>query len=244
MSVFQAMVLAVIQGVAEFLPISSSGHLVIAQKLMRLAAPPVAFDIWLHVATLGAIFWWLGRELKLSLRMIKLVLVGSIPAGIAGLAIQPDLKNIFDSLGIVGWGLVITGVMLLITKRRTETRIRLTVKAAVLIGLAQAVAILPGVSRSGSTIATALMLGINNQKALRFSLLLAVPAILGAQMLEIDKLINNGISLQINLVGFIVAFIVGLGALRLLSGTLKNKKLHYFGWYCLMAGGATLLWRG
>lgn len=243
MSIWQAMVLAVIQGVAEFLPISSSGHLVIAQKLMRLAAPPVAFDIWLHVATLGAIFWWLGRELKLSWKMMRLVIIGSIPAGVVGLLVQPYLENIFNSLAVVGVGLLITGAVLLMTKRLSGLN-QIDVKTALLIGLAQAVAILPGVSRSGSTIATALMLGINNQKALRFSLLLAVPAILGAQMLEIDKLINNGISLQINLVGFIVAFIVGLGALRLLSGTLKNKKLHYFGWYCLMAGGATLLWRG
>lgn len=243
MSIWQAMVLAVIQGVAEFLPISSSGHLVIAQKLMRLAAPPVAFDIWLHVATLGAIFWWLGRELKLSWKMMRLVIIGSIPAGIVGLLVQPYLENIFSSLAVVGVGLLITGGVLLMTKRLSRLN-QIDVKTALLIGLAQAVAILPGVSRSGSTIATALILGINNQKALRFSLLLAVPAILGAQMLEIDKLINNGISLQINLVGFIVAFIVGLGALRLLSGTLKNKKLHYFGWYCLVAGGATLLWRG
>lgn len=243
MSIWQAMVLAVIQGVAEFLPISSSGHLVIAQKLMRLAAPPVAFDIWLHVATLGAIFWWLGRELKLSWKMMRLVIIGSIPAGVVGLLVQPYLENIFNSLAVVGVGLLITGAVLLMTKRLSGLN-QIDVKTALLIGLAQAVAILPGVSRSGSTIATALMLGINNQKALRFSLLLAVPAILGAQMLEIDKLINNGISLQINLVGFIVALIVGLGALRLLSGTLKNKKLHYFGWYCLMAGGATLLWRG
>lgn len=243
MSIWQAMVLAVIQGVAEFLPISSSGHLVIAQKLMRLAAPPVAFDIWLHVATLGAIFWWLGREFKLSWKMMRLVIIGSIPVGIVGLLVQPYLENIFNSLAVVGVGLLITGAVLLMTKRLSRLN-QIDVKTALLIGLAQAVAILPGVSRSGSTIATALMLGINNQEALRFSLLLAVPAILGAQMLEIDKLINNGISLQINLVGFIVAFIVGLGSLRLLSGTLKNKKLHYFGWYCLMAGGATLLWRG
>lgn len=243
MSIWQAMVLAVIQGVAEFLPISSSGHLVIAQKLMRLATPPVAFDIWLHVATLGAIFWWLGRELKLSWKMMRLVIIGSIPAGIVGLLVQPYLENIFNSLVVVGTGLLITGAVLLMTKRLSRLN-QIDVKTALLIGLAQAVAILPGVSRSGSTIATALIVGVSRQKALQFSLLLAIPAIGGAQVLELSELINNQNDWGINLIGFGVAFIVGLLALKLLTLILRHKQLHYFGWYCLMAGGATLLWRG
>ena len=214
MNVLQAVILAIIQGIAEFLPISSSGHLVLAQKVMGLATPPVAFDILLHVATLGAIFWFLGRKLKQSLRMWKLVIVGSIPAGVVGLLVQPYLEDIFNSLAIVGVGLVVTGIVLLATKFKDKHQ-QLSYKTAVLIGMAQAVAILPGVSRSGSTIATALWLGVGSQEALRFSLLLAVPAILGAQMLEIDKLLNNGTSLEINLIGFGVALVVGLAALKL-----------------------------
>ena len=243
MSIWQAIVLAVIQGVAEFLPISSSGHLVIVQKLMGLSTPPVAFDIWLHVATLGAIFWWLGRSLKLSISSWKLVIVGSIPAGVAGILIQPYLENIFNSLTVVGAGLLVTGIVLLATKFGNKNQL-LGYKTALLIGAAQAVAILPGVSRSGSTIATALMLGVSRQEAMRFSLLLAVPAILGAQALEIDNLFNNGTSLEINIVGGAVAFIVGLAALQFLSKILQHKKLHYFGWYCLIVGGVILFWGG
>ena len=240
MSIWQAIVLAVIQGVAEFLPISSSGHLVIVQKLMGLSTPPVAFDIWLHVATLGAIFWWLGRSLKLSISSWKLVIVGSIPAGVAGILIQPYLENIFNSLTVVGAGLLVTGIVLLATKFGNKNQL-LGYKTALLIGAAQAVAILPGVSRSGSTIATALMLGVGRQEAMRFSLLLAVPAILGAQVLEIDKLIDSGTNWGVNLIGFGVAFIVGLMALRLLNRVLRDKQLHYFGWYCLIVGGISLL---
>jgi undecaprenyl-diphosphatase len=242
-SATEAVILGIIQGLAEFLPISSSGHLVIAQKLMGLPTPPVAFDIWLHVATLGAIFWWLGRSLRLSVSSWKLVLVGSIPAGVAGILIQPSLENIFNSLTVVGLGLLVTGAVLLATKFGPKNR-PVGYKTALLIGAAQAVAILPGVSRSGSTIAMALILGVEKQAAMRFSLLLAVPAILGAQALEIDNLFNNGTSLGINLAGGAVAFMVGLVALQFLSQILQQKKLHYFGWYCLILGGGILLWLG
>jgi len=240
MSIWQAIVLAVIQGVAEFLPISSSGHLVIVQKLMGLSTPPVAFDIWLHVATLGAIFWWLGRSLKLSISSWKLVIVGSIPAGVAGILIQPYLENIFNSLTVVGAGLLVTGIVLLATKFGNKNQL-LGYKTALLIGAAQAVAILPGVSRSGSTIAMALILGIERQAAMQFSLLLAIPAIAGAQVMEMNELINNSNGWGVNLIGFGVAFIVGLIALRLLSRVLRDKQLHYFGWYCLIVGGIILL---
>lgn len=241
MSVFQAIVLGVIQGIAEFLPISSSGHLVLAQKLMNLAVPPVSFDIMLHVATLGAISWWLKKDLTWSWETVKLVVIGSIPAGVVGLLVEPYLDKLFDSVMIVGGGLIITGVILVMTKRWIGGDRSVDYKRALLIGVAQAVAILPGISRSGSTIAAALMLGVGRQEAMKFSLLLAVPAIAGAQVLEIDNLLKSGNSWPVNLVGFGVAFMVGLVALRLLSGALREKKFHYFGWYCLGAGIMTLL---
>ena len=242
MNIFQALILGIIQGLTEFLPISSSGHLVAAQKLMGIEVPPVSFDILVHVATLGAIFWWLRDKLRrLSVKTWVLVAVGSVPAAIFGLLIRPYTERVFNDMPLLGWGWIVSGVWLLATVGRAGKK-SIGWLAAIMIGVAQAVAILPSVSRSGSTIATALLLGVKREEAMTFSLLLAIPAIVGAQLVDIGNLINSGNSLLVNGVGFIAAGIIGVAALKIIQVALNTDKFHWFGWYCLILGGGILAW--
>ena len=241
MTLLQGLILAVVQGLTEFLPVSSSGHLVIAQKLLGFATPPISFDILVHSATLLAIIWFLRSSLlKLLRQNLLLVLIGSLPAGLIGLMLQPYLQIIFNSLSLVGIGLLFTGLILLATKS-ARSGSSLSIKSALLVGTAQALAILPGISRSGSTIATALILGVARPAALNFSLLLAIPAILGAQIIEFKDLFNHGNSLSVNALGFLVAFFSGILALKLIKAALASHHFHRFGYYCLAVGALVLL---
>ena len=242
MNISQAVILGIIQGLTEFLPISSSGHLVAAQKLMGLEVPPVSFDILVHVATLGAIFWWLKDKLRrLSVKTWVLVAVGSVPAAIFGLLIRPYTESVFNDVSLLGWGWIVSGVWLLATAKRAGKKV-VGWGAAIWIGIAQAIAILPSVSRSGSTIATALLLGVKREEAMTFSLLLAIPAIVGAQLVDLGNLVNNGSSLMVNGVGFIAALVTGVAALKIIQVALNTDKFHWFGWYCLILGGGILAW--
>jgi undecaprenyl-diphosphatase len=175
MSYPQAFVLSLVQGLTEFLPISSSGHLVILQKLFGFEKPPVLFDILVHVGTLGAILFYLKDELLVAFRKIKvwwLVILGSIPAGFVGVFLNRKVETLFSSLDLVGWSLLVTAVLLFSTKRvgkLSKSVEKLSPTDAIFVGLFQALAILPGVSRSGSTIVAGLWRNIDRQAAFRFS---------------------------------------------------------------------------
>lgn len=245
MSYYQAIFLAFVQGLTEFLPISSSGHLVIFQKIFGLESP-VFFDILVHVGTLGAILFYFKKELtKISKKTIWLIIIGTIPAAIVGLFLQNYILQIFNSLKLVGISLLVTAGLVLISRRfKTLNRQfnELNWKDALFVGVFQALAILPGVSRSGSTIVSGLWRKLDKEIAFKFSFYLAIPAILGALILQIPDLIYYPCDyLGQGVLGMIIAGVVGYGALKILEKTLVQAKFWFFGIYCLVLGIILLL---
>jgi len=244
MTVFQALILGLIQGLTEFLPVSSSGHLVIVQNLFHFTTPPVTLDIFVHLATALAVIVVLLPELvRLSTKQLYLIVIGSLPAGLIGLLLNSYLTDLFSSPKLVGFSLIVTAVLLLSVKNISFKKNPLTVLRAFIIGLFQALAIIPGISRSGSTITAGLHLGLSPSKAFSFSFLLSLPAILGAQLLQLNKLsVVNSHEIIILLSAFLSAFIAGLIALKLLRQVLRRGQFHYFAYYCLFLSLFALVW--
>lgn len=247
MTWWQTIFLSILQGLTEFLPISSSGHLVIFQKIFNLE-PPVLFDIFVHVGTMGAIVFYFKKELLKILKGLTkkerdswhifwLVVIGSIPAIIVGLFLQKNINQIFNSIKLVGVSLLITSALLISTKWFKEKNgVQLkSVKwyDGLIVGLFQALAILPGVSRSGSTLVGGLSRKIDRQTAFQFSFFLAIPAIFGALLLQIPGLVNYQFNLlNKSILGMLVAGLVGYFSLKILKKVLLNSKLWFFGLYC------------
>lgn len=256
MSWIQAIFLSIIQGLTEFLPVSSSGHLVIFQKLLRLEEPPVLFDILVHVGTLGAIVFYFKEQLlvifkgiikknRFDIKILLMILIGTIPAGIIGFFLQGYIKDIFDSLKLVGLSLLLTAGLLFstkFTKNLNKDFKDLNWKETLFIGIFQAIAILPGVSRSGSTIVAGLWQNLKRETAFAFSFYLAIPAILGALILQIPEISNSSdYYLKQGIFGMIIAGTVGYFSLIILEKFLKSAKLFWFGLYCLAAGILVLI---
>lgn len=251
------LLLAVVQGVAEFLPISSSGHLIVLGNLLGGSdgALPDLNDvnIVLHLGTLGSIlaFYW-RRVLKLltdDRRVIWLMLIGTVPAIVVGLPLKLLFEHMLESPLVAGLLFPVTGLVLLATLRLPTGEIdyrKMSWRDALFIGCCQAVAILPGLSRSGSTIAAGLYRGLNRASAATFSFLLAIPAILGAGVLEGIDLLKDGqpISVPVDqlLIGATVSFVVGLAAIWLLNRWLQSGRLQIFAWYCLGLGVVVVTW--
>ncbi len=262
MSIFDAVLLAILQGFTEFLPVSSSGHLVLAQQLLNLHDPQLlTFDVFVHFGTLISvviIFWedilGISRSFFKALTHLKLkkeyeatehyrlglaIIVGSIPAGIIGLAFHKQIEETFTDPKLVAMNLVITGLILFLTRlaKPIEGKI-IGIRSSLVIGFAQAVAILPGISRSGSTMSTALYLKISPVQAARFSFLLSTPVIAGAALLEGYKLVMDGTSIGFApiLVGTAVAAVAGYISIKLLLRIMEKGKFSWFSFYCLAIG--------
>ena len=247
LTLIQAVVWGVIQGVAEWLPVSSSGHLVIFQQLFGLEVP-VFFDVLLHLGTLGVIcvvFWKdiLGI-IKAVFRMhfkskygrlFIFILLGSIPTALIGIIFHGLLVSFFSNLLVVGVALIVTGAILFFCERR-ESKKELDAKDSLLIGLAQGMAIVPGISRSGSTIGIGLLRGINREKLIRFSFLLSIPAVVGAGLFEVGNVAWSAVEWIPVLVGVITSGVVGYFSLKLLIRFVKEKRLRWFSWYCWAVG--------
>jgi len=259
MSVVAIFVLAVLQGVAEFLPISSSGHLVIVEGLFRQMgteiSQPFTLNIVLHAGTLLSVlvvFWKkIWRLLGADRRVIGLLIVGTIPAAVVGFPLKAYGDHLLNSPLLAGAMLPFTGIMLLWAMRRepgTVDYTEMTYRQALCVGLAQAVALLPGISRSGSTICAGLAVGLKRDAAAAFSFLLAIPAIGGACVLELRHLLKEGAvgpndpSPLILLSAAAVSFVVGVLALRVLFVALEKGRLRGFAWWCIFAGVATVVW--
>lgn len=265
MNILQALCLGVLQGITEFVPISSSGHLALAQYLFGLREPQLFFDVAVHVATLMAVLVVFRADLLLMLtdclkflrsfrsatpapastvsgsgaQLALMILVGSLPTAVAGLLWRDVFQRFFTSLAIVGLCLWITGFFLVLSRWSRQRRKHLdspNVLDALVIGLAQGAAISPGVSRSGVTIVTGLLLGLRPEAAFRFSFLLSIPAILGALASETFHLNGNYPEWHIVAVGFIAAFVVGWLALGILRFLVERGKLFYFAPYCFALG--------
>jgi len=256
MQTWEALVLGVVQGLTEFLPVSSSGHLVMAEALIGLTEEGLLFEIVVHVGTLLAILLFYQRRIAAVARGVltrdpaSLVYAGklalaTVPVVIVGLAAKDLIASIFDEPWIVGIALFFTGSMLLTTRWtvRSAHEAEPTWAQAFWIGCAQVVAIVPGISRSGTTVAVALALGVAPLAATEFSFLMAIPAIAGAAILVVpDALASPDGTLPTYLLGGLAAFGSGLAAIWLFVQLLERRRFHTFAWYCFAAGGAFLLW--
>ena len=260
-----AIILGIIQGIAEFLPISSSGHLVIAGELLSQfsTAPPQQHEnfqmtVALHVGTLFSILVVYRDELKLLLtrrRVCQAIVLATLPLVVIGLclSISEQIKSLLDALFsnvlLAGCGLLATAAVLVVgqrMERSTQTLGEITTRQAVVVGLFQAMALVPGISRSGSTIAGGLIGGLRRDVATTFSFFIAIPAIAGGGVLaakEVWEGNGGGSSVGVLLLGASVAFVVGLFALRWLIRIVSQQRLHWFAWYCAAAGTATIIWQ-
>ena len=257
-SLAELLVLAVLQGVTEFLPVSSDGHLVLAQSWLDIPGPRLAIDVALHVGTLLAVVLVFRRDLfdvaRAALagdrRELGLLFLGSIPAALVGIGLRPLFERLFESPRAAATGLLVTALFLTVgerarTRRTDQTdqgRIELGWRDALWIGSMQALAILPGVSRSGTTISTALARGIRSSQAARFSFLLSVPAVAGAVVLEVPGLVRSGGFSSQLLMAVVATFGIGVLALRALLALLGRGAFRWFAVYCVMLGaGAWIL---
>lgn len=253
---FALLVLALVQGVTEFLPVSSDGHLVLVQTWLALRGPHLAIDVALHLGTLLAVLLVFRRELAGLIRAwaggerreVGLLLLASLPAAAVGIGLREVFERIFESGSAAAAGLLVTGLFLFAGERARRARAtpasvphRLGWRDALWIGGMQALAILPGVSRSGTTIATALVRGIPSPEAARFSFLLSIPAVGGAVLLELPGLLRDGdVGAELAL-AVLVTFAVGVAALRFLLAFLGRGAFLWCALYCLALGAAALV---
>ena len=253
-----AIILGIVQGLTEFLPISSSGHLVLFQSILEEGTVPLLFDISLHLGTLFAILLYFLKDIKAlifsGLRLLKRrgkgphsyeekmviwILVSNIPTAFIGLFFKDHIEKMFVSLEATGVMLIITGLFLamnLFFKEEYAHRSDMGIARAFIIGIAQGFALVPGISRSGITIISALALGLKRELSGRFSFLISIPAIIGAMGLEIFREGVSQIPFIILFLGFMVSLAVGIFSLRILMGILKRGSLHIFSPYCILLG--------
>lgn len=266
MSAFEAFLLGILQGVTEFLPISSSGHLVIAEKLLGLnVSDLVSFDVFVHVGTLVAILFYfksdftellmvtlakagglhLSDEQSEKFKMVKYLALAMIPAVVFGVLFQDVLESTFRLVEYVGTFMIAVGIFFMVSESVSHSRIERvdSWKKALIIGLFQAVALLPGVSRSGLTISGGLVCGLKREEAARFSFLLGAIAIFGAFVYKFQELVSPDmryVPVSALLIGFISSFISGLLSVRFLMKFLKNNSLRVFSVYLMVVGGGIL----
>ncbi|MDX1940839.1 MAG: undecaprenyl-diphosphate phosphatase [Saprospiraceae bacterium] len=260
----QAIILGIIQGLTEFLPISSDGHLMLGKALLGLKDEenPLIFEAVIHAATtlsIIVVFWRDIVEIVRDLfkfqwnentRFALLVLVSMIPAGIAGTLLKDQINQLHvyntPNLILTGFMLALTGVLLWLSSRLHTDNRPLNGWKAFTIGFFQAAAMLPGLSRSGSTVSSSLVLGVDRTQATRFSFLMVVPVIIGGTAIQLKDYFEqapsaqNGMSSSAMIAGFVVAFIVGLFSCRWMIALIRNSKLDYFAIYCLIVGAVTI----
>ena len=269
MTLPRAVLLAIVQGITEFLPVSSSGHLVVIKAMLGAESPGAMWEVALHLGTLIAVLLVFRRELKNitvgfcagladlgrhgtrrvwqdrpDFRMAGYILLGTVPAGVVGLVFGGRIERLFSQPMLSAVMILVTGGILSLTRPhslvRPQGRVRLL--DSLWIGAAQAAALLPGISRSGTTISMGLMRGIRRQDAARFSFLLAVPATLAAAVAQLPKIGRlPGSEMLAMVTGLCVAAVTGYLALRLLLRVVDRGKLHYFAYYCWAAGAGAIL---
>ncbi len=239
MNYLTAAILGVVQGITEFLPISSSAHLVFVQHLLPgFTQTGVFFDVMLHVATTVAVLIYFRKTLLLiTPRQLLLLAIGSIPAAIAGVVFREEFELLFSSVFWAGITLAMSGVLNLFVDRAKTDRTKVGVLDAICIGIAQAVAIIPGISRSGATIFIGTFLGVERKKVAEFTFLLSIPAILGASVVQVlsHGFATNGATLEY-LFGAVVAGVTAYFSIGFLLSTLTSKRYSYFGYYAIVVG--------
>ncbi|MEC9489006.1 MAG: undecaprenyl-diphosphate phosphatase [Halanaerobium sp.] len=248
MDLLHALFLGLIQGLTEFLPVSSSGHLVIFQNFLGITGGALTFDVFLHLGTLLSILLVFRDDIldlltgfPGTIREITLLILAVIPAGLAGILFKDFFTGFFASSRMVGWMLLITGAVLFIAEQRTTSssgREEANLIDSLLIGIAQSLAILPGISRSGFTLSAGLMRGLKRSYAARFSFLISIPTIGGAALIEGMDALGKPPEVNWFLVaaGTLVAFIAGVFAIKVLLKFLEQGRLKAFAIYCWILG--------
>lgn len=265
MDIIQGIIIGIVQGLTEFLPVSSSAHLVFVQKLLGVESS-IAFDVFLHLGTLIAVMWFFRYDIYKMLvswwssiqdifhgrfkegfyddpykRLAWYVILATIPVGLVGVLFEDSVDALFSgALYVPAFFLFVTGTILYLSQRMSSGEINyntITKKEALFMGLGQACAILPGLSRSGTTIAAGLTIGLNKEFAAKFSFILSIPAILGAFILQLKDI---GSAMDANLLpvllGFIASIIAGYMAIKWMLDLIQNKSLDIFAYYCWLMG--------
>lgn len=263
MELIKAIILGIVQGATEFLPVSSSGHLVLGSSILGFSGQGIAFDVLLHLGTLVSVMvvfrkellamllapiHWLGGRCKDEQRTYLLwdlyVVIATIPAVIIGLSYKDQIESLFTSVTVVCVMLIVTGLMMIISRYLPERAVQVNGPRAFLIGCGQAFAIIPGVSRSGTTIFIGMLLGINRETAARFSFIMSIPAILGAAVLNLGEFVNHppaADELVLMVCGTLAASVTGYLAIILLLDVIRKNRLQWFGYYCLVVAAFGLI---
>lgn len=259
-NIFSAIILGIIQGLTEFLPVSSSGHLELAKFILNdesVADQSLLMTVVLHAATaLSTIVIFRKEILEILQGLLQFkwneqtafslkIILSMIPAALVGVFFNDQLEAFFNQrIMLVGFMLIVTGLLLLLADRAKNTKKSVSYSNALLIGISQMVALLPGISRSGATISTSVLLGIDRERAAKFSFLMVVPLILGKMVLEIAKgeIDYSSSNIVPLLAGFIAAFLTGLVACTWMIKLVKNSKLSYFAIYCFIVAVIAILY--
>lgn len=273
MDIIQAIIMGMVQGLTEFLPVSSSAHLVIAPELLGTQSS-LAFDTLLHVGTLVAVIGYFWKDITSMIksfvsslldipqgkfkegvaddpykRLAWLVMVGTIPAGLMGVLFKSKFEALFNSVTIVGFFLLVTGVILWgsewIAKRNIDKKGKdvkeVSFTNSLVIGVFQGLAIAPGISRSGSTIAAGLFSGLERKLAARYSFLLSIPAILGAALIQAKDIVSFDANTEVLIAGFLSAAIFSYLAVKFMMGYIQKHSLNLFAIYCWILGALTII---
>jgi len=273
MDIIQAIIMGMVQGLTEFLPVSSSAHLVIAPELLGTQSS-LAFDTLLHVGTLVAVIGYFWKDITSMIksfvsslldipqgkfkegvaddpykRLAWLVVVGTIPAGLMGVLLKSKFEALFNSVTIVGFFLLVTGVILWgsewIAKRNIDKKGKdvkeVSFTNSLVIGVFQGLAIAPGISRSGSTIAAGLFSGLERKLAARYSFLLSIPAILGAALIQAKDIVSFDANTEVLIAGFLSATIFSYLAVKFMMGYIQKHSLNLFAIYCWILGALTII---
>jgi len=253
MTLLTVIILAVIQGLTEFLPVSSSGHLALAGMIMKVPEGDISFEIVVHLGTLMAVLVLYRKDLmelvsglfrkqRESFVLAGLLIIGSIPAALAGFFLADYIERAFNSPVLVSIMLLVTGCVLYCRRfMKSGNRENPTFRGSLVVGISQAMALLPGISRSGFTISTGLLAGIKKEKAARFSFMLSIPAIAGAAVLKLGDAGSSGIDLSLIITGFVISAFTGYLALRILLKFLRDGRFSIFAWYCWLLGLSGLI---
>ena len=256
MSLARAVILGLVQGLTEFLPISSSAHLIYFQKYLGIEKPQLSFTVFLHFATLLAILLFFRKDLSKilqgfrninspktnpSTRIILLLVIGSLPIAILGALLKDKIEPLFSNIGLISLFLIITGIVLSFGDRIRNAYkgiLETGIVDGLIIGIAQAFATLPGISRSGVTIVFGLFCGLQREWAVKYSFFLAVPAILGATLLKLPSILSmlDLSTLSFYIAGALAALFSGYWSLRVVLRFVQKSRLHYFAYYCVMLG--------
>ena len=255
MDLLTSLILGFIQGATEFLPVSSSGHLVLAEKILGIkASSGLIFEVMLHFATMISVIIYFRKKIgrlilsllppytsdkRPSLKLAGILIVGTIPAAVIGLAFEDYVESAFGSGKFAALMLIVTALLLLSTRLIKPGERTITFKSGMIIGVAQSIALLPGISRSGTTISTGLFLKMAPAEAAEFSFLLSLPAVFGASILKSFDLMSSSINsaeIGVYLAGAFSAFLVGYISIVWLMSLIKKGQFFYFGLYCLTVG--------